>query len=350
MPKNFTMKPEISEIIKYECDFRYTRAKMAVTASGSDVEIKCGTPYVRSTATPLTETKSATPAAWTAVLDGEFGVGTPEVYTIKLGGTWAADDTLKITLDGVDWKTFTAKANPTIASMQFNANGTGETIVENILEYIGTSNQPTNWKVTGEGDTLILTYKDASDGKYVTITKSSTAGTAVLLNTQNNTAGTFTVGSTTVTVVDGTPSTNQVKAGPAADVAKSIVALGLTVSGYTVANGKAGEIVFTQSSASDTETPPTFTAANANGRITTTQTASYAAAVDGNTSSIDCIALENKIIPEGETYDVLVLVGGLSIVDIDKILGVTDKAAMAAQLATLGIKTMSEDNIFFQRT
>lgn len=344
MTKVFTMKREISDVVKYECDYRYTRDKMTVAASGADVEIICGTPFVQSTGTPLTETKAATPAAWTAVLGGEFKVAVPEVYTIKIGGTWAADDTLVI-----GSTTFTAKANPDTSSDQFSAGGTGAVIVADIK---AAGLAVTGFTITYEGDTITLTQTVAGTGSAPTVTPTSSAGTAVLTNTQNyHAADTLTIGSTTLTVVSGTPSTNQIAAGDAASVASSIVALDLTVTGYTLALGGDGvSIVFTQSSASDTETPPTFTTTSATGSIATTQTASYAAAVSGNTSSIDCIALENVLITDGSTYEVLVLKQGPAIVDIDQLEGVTDKAAMTAQLKTLGIKAAVEGDIYFQLT
>ena len=69
---------------------------------------------------------------------------------------------------------------------------------------------------------------------------------------------------------------------------------------------------------------------------------SYAAAVSGNTSSVDCICLENRIIPAGESCKVLVLTNGPAIIDLDQLEGVTDKAAMKARLAALRIKTTDD--------
>ena len=344
MAKVYKMKREISDVVKFEVDYRYTRDRVKVTASGADVEVICGTPFVQATGTKLTETKAATPAAWTAKLSGEFKVAVPEVYTIKVGGQWAADDTLVI-----GSTTFTAKANPTVASNQFSANGSGAVIVADIKEAGLTV---ANYTISYDGDTIILTQSTPGTGDAPTCTPSSTAGTAVLTNVQNyRNADTFTVGSTTVTVVASDPSTNQVKAGSAAEVAEAIIALGLTVSGYTLALGSDGSsIVFTQASASDTETPPTFTTTSATGNIATNKTVAYAAAVSGNTSSIDCIALENVLIPDGTTYDLLVLKQGPAIVDIDQLEGVTDKEAMKARLASLYIKATDDGDIYFQRT
>ena len=317
MGKIFRKDLMISDVVKWENNPQYTRGEMTVTANETDVVVKCGTPYVKSTATKITPGSDEVPAAWTAVLEGKFEAAKPEVYTIKIGGTWAVDDTLVI-----GSTTFTAKANPT-TSNQFSANGTGETIVEDIA---ACSLVVTGYTITYSGDTITLTQTVPGTGDAPTVTPTSTAGTAVLSNVQNyKAADTFTINATTITVVEGTPSDNQVTAGDALAVAAAIVALDFTYSGYTITAGEGASIVFTQSTASSTENAPTFSASSSTGSVTTTKTQSYKAAESNNISSIDCIALYNITVPAGTTMKTTVLERGPCIYDPDNLLEVGDK-------------------------
>lgn len=181
---------------------------------------------------------AARPLSQSVQIGGTWSVGVPEIYTLQLGGTWAADETVKITLDGVDWKTFTAKVNPSTASQQFSAGGTGAVIAAEIMEYVATA-QPTNWTVSQKDDTLTFTYNGAATGKYITITVSSTAGTATLVNTQNGTVGdTITISGTTYTCKES-PSTSSGTTEFGADytpaqIAKVIVDDPLTISNFTI--------------------------------------------------------------------------------------------------------------------
>ena len=342
MTKVFEMQKLLSDVVKGEWDYQYTREAMHVTADASDVEVKVGELYVKGTATKLTETKSATPAAWKCKLKGSWATALPEVYTIKIGGTWAADDTLVI-----GSTTYTAKAEPTVASNQFSAGGTPEVIVQDIK---ASGLTVTNFTVTYDGDTIVLTQSVPGTGSAPAATPTSSAGTATLANTQNYSAGTITIGSTTVTLVDGTPSSNQVKVGTPSELVARLVALALTYDGYAI-TGDGDSLVFTQATASSTQNAPTVTCDSAGGSVEITKSQDYAAAVSGNTDTVDCICLENRIIPAGESRDVLVLANGPAIIDIDQLEGVTDKAAMKARLAALRIKTTDDPPVTaFQQT
>lgn len=195
---------------------------------------------------------AARPLSQSVQIGGSWSVGVPEIYTLQLGGTWAADDTLKITLDGSDWQTFTAKANPSTESHQFSAGGTGEVIAAEIMEYAA-ANQPTNWTVTQKDDTLTFTYNGAATGKYITITVDSSAGTATLVNTQNGTVGdTITISSTTYTCKEN-PSTDAGTTEFGADytpaqIAKVIVDDPLTISNFTITQS-GDKVVITQTTA-----------------------------------------------------------------------------------------------------
>ncbi|MBQ3350257.1 MAG: hypothetical protein IJG38_07645 [Thermoguttaceae bacterium] len=195
---------------------------------------------------------AARPLSQSVQIGGSWSVGVPEIYTLQMGGTWAADETVKITLDGVEWKTFTAKANPSTASQQFSAGGTGAVIAAEIMEYAATA-QPTNWTVSQKDDTLTFTYNGAATGKYITITVDSSAGTATLANTQNGTVGdTITISGTTYTCKEN-PSTSSGTTEFGADytpaqIAKVIVDDPLTISNFTITQS-GDKVVITQSTA-----------------------------------------------------------------------------------------------------
>lgn len=116
----------------------------------------------------------------------------------------------------------------------------------------------------------------------------------------------------------------------AAEIATIIAAKGLT--NYTVTASE-GVLTYTQT------TPGTGSAvslgsgtdATVDATLVTTQT--YAAATTSNLSSMDCICLENKIIPAGETASVLVLVRGPAMYDVDNLeIPESDKTAVKTQL------------------
>ena len=45
MAKVFEKKPFISDVLKWEVDYKYTREKLEITASGADVDVTCGETY-----------------------------------------------------------------------------------------------------------------------------------------------------------------------------------------------------------------------------------------------------------------------------------------------------------------
>lgn len=201
---------------------------------------------------------------WKAVLSGTFEVQ-PETYTIQIGGSWVADDTLTITIGGTTFATFTAKASPTVAdgTYQFSANGTGAVIVEDILAAIAANSQPTGWEITGSGDTLTIQQTTSAASGTVAVSKSSTAGTVVLINTQNYHADTILVGSTTFTCSDAeTLSGNTFNPGTAESIVTRIQTVAPTVSGYTLSY-EGNAILFTESTAG-TGTAPTVSCGTAN--------------------------------------------------------------------------------------
>ena len=229
MPQVFTRKNEISDVLKWEVDNRFSRDQMTVdnTAGATDLEFKVGECYVKDTVTKLTGSEAAVPAAWTVVI----------------GGTWAAADTL----------------------------------------VIGTTTF-----------TFVASGADASN--------------------------------------------DELNVGTGAEIIAQIQAINPTVTGYTVAY-EGSSIVFTQATASSTETPPTVTPTSTAGTATSTKTTSYKAAVVGNESDIDFIVLENKTVYAGQTMTVLGLMRGPAIVDISNVI-CTDQDAMKAQLLTKNIITI----------
>lgn len=45
MAKVFEKKPFISDVLKWEVDFKFTRDKLAITATSADVDVTCGDTY-----------------------------------------------------------------------------------------------------------------------------------------------------------------------------------------------------------------------------------------------------------------------------------------------------------------
>lgn len=342
MPKVFSKKPMISDVLKWESDFKYGRESMKVTAGATDVTVGVGECYVKSTGTKFTGASEAIPAAWNVTLGGDFtAAAIPEVYTIRIGGTWAANDTLEIGAT-----TFTAKATPTTTSTgnEFSAGGTGTVICED-LKACGLA--VTGFTITYSGDTITLTQTVPGTGDSPTLTPTSTAGTATLANTQNyRAADSISWGGTSVAVVASGATGNQVNAGTLAQIASQLAAL--TLSGFNVtANGNV--LSCTQSTASSIETAPVVTVSSESGTVKIEKSQSYVAAAD---TDFDCIVLENHVIPAGATYEVLVLARGPATVDIDRIsAGSNTKEATAARLAELNIKAVFEpDFVHYQTT
>lgn len=330
MAQEFSKKKMISDVLKYEDNNIYCRDKMTVTAGASDVQMLVGQACVKSTGALFTGASAAVSAAWDVTLSGEFSATPkPEIYNLKIGGTWAENETLMI-----GSTTFTAKADPT-TSNQFSAGGTGAVIVEDIR---ACSLAVTGFTIAYSGDEITLTQTVAGTGSAPTVTPSSTAGTAVLSNTQNyRAADTITWGATTITVVASGAAGNQVNVGTNAEIASQLAAKTLT--GFTV-TASGNVLTCEQSSASSTETPPTVTVSSDTGTAATVKTRSYAAASGTN---FDCIVLENHLIPAGETFEVLVLVRGPAIVDLTNIIAGSNTQAMTkARLEALGITTMIE--------
>lgn len=91
-------------------------------------------------------------------------------------------------------------------------------------------------------------------------------------------ADTLVIGSTTFTFVaaDATASDNELNVGTGAAIVAQIQAKELTVANYTVTYDD-NKIVFTQATASSTETAPTVTATSTNGTATVAKTADYSA-------------------------------------------------------------------------
>lgn len=338
MPREFQRKNEISDLVKWENNPRYTRDYMTVdnTSGLTDKEVRVGECYVKDTATILTDTKAAAPAAWNVNFSDGWSVAVPEVYTIKIGGSWTADDTLTI-----GSTTFTAKASPTTtsASNQFSANGSGAVIVDDIKKC---ELAVSGFTITFDGDTITLTQSTPGTGSAPACTlggSNAGTGTAVLTNIQNyHAADTVTIGSTTYTCANGELTSSQIPTGTGAEVVARLKALSAACSGFDLSYS-GNSITFTQSSASGTENAPTASCSANVAALTTTKIQSYAAAVDGNTSSIDFWCCENKVIPAGTKATVLGLVRGPALVDLKNVI-CENESGMKAQLESKGIVTM----------
>lgn len=153
---------------------------------------------------------------------------------------------------------------------------------------------------------------------------------------------TLTIGTKTYTFKDDEADFSQGELLPSSAqqvVAKLATDTSLAVAGYTLAFGT-NTIVFTQETASSTETSPTVSTTSTTATVTTVKTTAYSTAVTGNEADMDFIVLENKTVYAGQTLTVLGLCRGPAIVDINNVV-CTDKDAMKAQLKKMNIITIA---------
>ena len=99
MPQTFTRKNEISDVLKWEVDNRFSRDQMTVdnSAGVTDLKFEVGECYVKSTVTKLTNSEPAVPAITTVTITKTDDASTAN-NTFIVGGV-----------------TFTAKAEPSEA-------------------------------------------------------------------------------------------------------------------------------------------------------------------------------------------------------------------------------------------
>ena len=235
----------------------------------------------------------AKPLKQSVTIGGTFAAPRPDVYVIKIGGTWAADETLVI-----GSTTFTAKANPT-TSNQFSAGGTGSVIVEDIK---ACSLAVTGFTITYSGDTITLTQTVPGTGNAPTVTPSSTAGTTVLTNTQNYSAGdTITVSGTAYTCKSGaSTASGTTEFEPTAtpeEIVAIIVADPLTISGFTI-TGIGAKVIITQTTAGTGAalTSSDVSVSSSNGTATLATEQAYQAAISSGDE------LKYKLVPGDPVY------------------------------------------------
>lgn len=351
MSQVFNWKRRISDIIKWECSYQYTRGTINVTNSGtSDLEILPGQLYVASTGTLFTGASEAIPLQQSVTIGGTFAPAIPEVYQIQIGGTWAANNTLVI-----GSTTFTAKADPTTASNEFSAGGTGDVIVQDIK---AAGLAVTGFTVTYDGDTIILTQTVPGTGSSPTVTPTSTSGTAVKTNTQSyKAADTITISGTTYTCVSGaSTAAGTTEFEPSAtpeEIAAIIVADPLTISGFTVTRDGAAVIITQTVPGTGTAlTDSDVVATSASGTATLATIHDYAAA---SATDFDCVTVMPEVIPVGESRVITVLTNGPAIVDINNLMLVNasdnTQDAIVKRLKELDIKISKEPAItYYQET
>ena len=162
MSQVFNWKRRISDIIKWECSYQYTRGTINVTNSGtSDLEILPGQLYVASTGTLFTGASEAIPLQ----------------QSITIGGTFAANDTIVISNT-----TYTCKAEPSTAegTTEFGTDATPEEIASIIVADPLTIS---GFTVTRDGAAVIITQTVPGTGTALTdsdIVVTSASGTATL--------------------------------------------------------------------------------------------------------------------------------------------------------------------------
>lgn len=345
MSQVFNLKRRISDVIKWECNYQYTRSTITVSNTGSsDLELLAGQQYVASTGTLFTGASEAIPLQQSVTIGGTFTPAIPEVYQIQIGGTWAANDTLVI-----GSTTFTAKADPTTASNEFSAGGTGDVIVQDIK---AAGLAVTGFTVTYDGDTIILTQTVPGTGSSPTVTPTSTSGTAVKTNTQSyKAADTITISGTTYTCVSGaSTSEGTTEFEPSAtpeEIAAIIVDDPLTISNFTVTrDGAAVLITQTVPGTGSALTAGDVTVVSATGTATLATVHEYTAA---SATDFDCILVYPEVIPPGDSRVVTVLSNGPAIVDINVVMAANASAntqeAVVKRLGELGIKITEEPSV-----
>lgn len=341
MSQVFNLKRRISDVIKWECNYQYTRSTITVSNTGSsDLELLAGQQYVASTGTLFTGASEAIPLQQSVTIGGTFTPAIPEVYQVKIGGTWAADDTLVI-----GSTTFTAKADPS-TSNQFSAGGTGDVIVQDIK---ACDLAVTGFTITYDGDTIILTQTVPGTGSSPTVTPTSTSGTAVKTNTQNyKAADTITISGTTYTCkVGASTAAGTTEFEPSAtpeEIAAIIVDDPLTISNFTVTrDGAAVLITQTVPGTGSALTAGDVTVVSATGTATLATVHEYTAA---SATDFDCILVYPEVIPPGDSRVVTVLSNGPAIVDINVVMAANASAntqeAVVKRLDELGIKITTE--------
>ena len=150
MPQTFTRKNEISDVLKWEVDNRFSRDQMEVdnTAGVTDLKFEVGECYVKSTATPLTNSEPAVPAITTVTITKSDDASTAN-NTFIVGGV-----------------TFTAKAEPS------EAEGTTEYALDATAAEIAAivaAKGLTNFTVTADGDKVAYKQTVAGTGDAPTV-------------------------------------------------------------------------------------------------------------------------------------------------------------------------------------
>ena len=192
--------------------------------------------------------------------------------------------------------------------------------------------------------TALVNPKDAVPAIYtVTITRTadSTANDTLIIGgvTFTGKSSPSTASGTTEFALDAT----------AAAVAAIVKAKGL--SNYTIVDNGDGTLTYTQTTAGTGDAVTIGTGTGTGIAATVASTQIYAAAVTGNVASLTAIALENMLVPDGETREVLVLVRGPAMYDIDTLrMDATSKTAVQTRLLTLGLVAASEPSVTYTQT
>jgi hypothetical protein len=235
----------------------------------------------------------AKPLKQSVTIGGTFAAPRPEIYVIKIGGTWAANDTLTIGAT-----TFTAKST-TPEGNQFSAGGTGAVIVEDIRAAELTV---ANFTVAYSGDTIILTQTIAGTGAQPVCSSVSTAGTVVISNIQNYSAGdTITISETTYTCKSGaSTASGTTEFEPTAtpdEIVAIIVADPLTITGFTI-TGIGAKVIITQTVAGTGTalTSSDVSVSSSNGTATLATEQAYQAAISSGDE------LKYKLVPGDPVY------------------------------------------------
>ncbi|MDO4576385.1 MAG: hypothetical protein Q4D98_14350 [Planctomycetia bacterium] len=134
----------------------------------------------------------------------------------------------------------------------------------------------------------------------------------------------------------------------ASEIAAIVAAKGLA--NYTVmASGD--QLIYEQTTAGTGSAIAVGSGTDATVTGTVAETQAYAQATTGNLSDMDCICLENRVIADGETATVLVLVRGPAMYDVDNLeISEGDKESVKAHLKTLWMIATSQPPVTATQT
>ena len=174
MSQVFNLKRRISDVIKWECNYQYTRSTITVSNTGSsDLELLAGQQYVASTGTLFTGASEAIPLQ----------------QSVTIGGTFTPADT--ITISGTTY-TCVAGASTAAGTTEFEPTATPEEIAAIIVADPLTIS---NFTVSRDGAAVLITQTVPGTGSALTsgdVTVVSATGTATLATVHEYTAASAT--------------------------------------------------------------------------------------------------------------------------------------------------------------